>query len=1640
LQGIYSTRYAKSTTSTLNRYLPHRLARPAAVTALSLGVAYGGGLWMQFMHQSEGAIETSEIPLVLQWLRNSTISLPLVILAVVAATVFARWLLGRYAEGSVPLIARATLATVVAVFASVAVVVVGPLNDYLFAAYRGGHELPLYLYFTRDVFLALVVNLPVSALITALLRGEPWGVPEEGGQPEPLKRRLAAQGLVAAAGLLVPLAALIVSSVEPSKPAVAQITPAASGGACPANVSDTKTFDVTAVDVDIPLNRFGDHDPNGKMYVLTGIDGRPTGNLQKVRDEEKAPLPGRVSIGLHGGDAIQPLVIRANEGDCVKINFTNNASGGDYGIHIDGLAFDASSSGDVVGNNTSSAVPRGQSRTYTYFVPVDPTMEGGHYMHPGPSNRNAVSHGLFGVLVVEPPGSRYLDPNTTSADGIHPDAAKPLDSGWEATIVPGGGGSLCDPAKRNCAFRENVIIYHEIGNEKEHVFDKNNNELPIRDPHTHSYRPGSRALNYRSEPFMDRLDLNPDQKSQTYGSYTFSDPATPMPRGYLSDPTKQRIVHAGSEVFHIHHLHGGGIRWRMNPVADNTYNYSDTGLNKQPKTAFSPSLRLDSQEIGPGESYNLEIEGGAGGVQQGAGEFLFHCHIAEHYFSGMWSFWRVFDTLQPDLAPLPDRAPLQPAVNSAELIGKTFNKNPDGTGGVTITKDNLKDWVEPQLPPQGVKARDPKTGFSQDASVMDWKLDTSTGKPIYVGEKEDKSDWPDLPRIPKLVAQGHPGSLIVDRFLPGANSDRPVILFNPTNGRPAFPLLRAHIGDRPPFAPNGHSGSPYLGEIGNKAPDPNAPGGVDPWANRPDGICPSSAANGVGGAQIRHNNIVGITLPIQNTAKGVTDPNGALFVLAQDKDDVYAHRKPSEPLALRANIGDCVFNTLTSELKDGGNEVPFSKVNVHIHHVQFDTQSSDGVISGFSYEQSVRPYKLEDVQLTADAPAGATSLRLSSVAKFQNGVYIGVGEGTNDIEIRKILKVNPDNTVTLDRPLQKKHPAGQWAGTEFVQYIWYPDVELDNIFFHDHVNGIFGWSHGMVGQFIVEPRGSTYHDPRTGKVVDSGTIVDIHTNNPLAPGVNGSFREMALWTIDNHLMVGSSLNLKAEPWNDRGGDPSLLFSSYAHGDPFTPLPRAYAGDPFVIRTINVGQGMQTLHIDGHRTSPEPRYTETDPNDFASSPINTIHYGISEKYTLILQGGAGGPQHIPGDYLYNDGVERSFKAGAWGILRVLPGRVTNNPADPNFLQPLPGTSPSNAAPLPQKTGGRPPAASGPGNPCPSGAPVHNFNVSAVDMPNATDGRKFAFVPSDQVSAVKAGKMPEPLVLHVAAGECVNVHFTNQSSSSRASFHLDGLLRDINSSGVDVGFNPEQTVTPGQSRDYRYFADTRKLESTIISDFGGKEGSRDGLYGAVIVAPAGSTFTDPVSGQRTDVGTQVDVHCSPACSVDGKDVSGYRDFALMFADQDPIIGQSAMPYPISVSGPALVNYKSVPQRPDDVKMFDSKVNGDPPTPILRAHAGDPVKVHMINAPGSEQLHTVSLGGLSWPIDPYIHLADALTTRALGPQEKLDAVIIGGAGGPTHTVGDFIYQDRRLAFTQAGMWGILRVLPPSDTSIKPLGSGGP
>ncbi len=1553
---------------------------PSEILALAVVLSYGVGAWMVTLSHFGVTAGLGDKSLVIQWLSVSTVALPLVLAGVAVALRATRALstrlspAGGSAEASVAALMRVLFAAVGGAVAFAAAV---PVYEWITAADTEG-SLPLAAATAQNTMLALVVALPLAAVAERLgafyarrATSEPEIVADE-----PRRRgRITVLATVVSTGLLT----IGVGSV----PDVANA--ADPGSPCPID-APVKHFDISAIDIKTPLNRNGDNNPAGKLYILNS-------KIAAARAQEASQ---QVSTGLRD-DPIQSLAIRANEGDCVEINFTNSANGGNFGLHIDGLAFEMGSSGDKIGNNVDSSVPKGSSATYRYYVPNDPAMEGAHYMHPGPGFRDAIGNGLFGELVVEPPGSTYLDAND----------ATPLESGWEAMIVPGNG---------QAPFREYVLMFHTIGNDNQVIYDKNGAALPQVDDLTDTYRPGAFAINDRSDPFRHRVEVNPKEEADGYSSYPFGDPSTPMPRGYLADPTKIRLTNPGGDKFHAFHLHGGGIRWRQDPVADPTWNYADTGLQKDPVTQETPSMRNDAQAIGPGESYNLEIEGGNGGVQQAVGDFLFHCHIVKHYVAGMWTFWRVYNTLQPNLAVLPGRTAPPEAVTSAALIGKTFN-------GTTITANNLAQWVTPQLPPQGVRQND------QDSAVFDWTIDNSDPThPLVLNEPEDLTEIADSAK----VIPGHPNLQLGDTLV----GDRPVLMFDPTNGRPAYPMLRTHVGQRPPFAPNGHSGAPYLGETANAAPT----GAVDPFAGRQDGICPDNRT-------IRHYNVVAITKPIAKNAIDV-DNEGEIYVLANHKDAIYAGQYSDDPLAIRANAGDCIAVTLTSELSDATAFGGFSKVNIHIHHVQFDVQGSDGVITGFNYETAVRPYKAEDPQITASALAGSTSLALSSTSKFQVGEYIAAGMGTNDIEINQITAIN-GLTVTLAKPLTKTHPAGQWAGTEFVQYRWYPDVVLDNIFFHDHVDAIHSWIHGLVGMLIIEPPGSTYHDPKTGAEVDSGTLVDIHTTSPLSPGlVDGSYRELALWTIDDNNVdqLPSTFNLRNAPLSDRS-DTNERFSSWKYGDPSTPLPQLYQGDTLVIRTINVGPNEDSIHFDGATYLPEFRMTDANGNHIAQES-STLSYNDSERFSLVLGGDASGPSNKPGDYLYFNGDDRHLQDGVWGIIRVLDG------ASPN-LQPLPsnpnigGTAQSHGG----STGSNPPPTPSPGNPCPVGAPAHTFNVSAVDLPSGNTMR-MAYVPSSIAKSVARGSIhPEPLVMHVSAGECVTVNLTNLRNNAPVGFMVDKLLKDPGSMGVNVGYNTEQNTLPGQTRQYVLYAASDRVGTATIADMASNDGAdgtaiplgdspgqispsssgsdliatKFGGYGSIVVSEAGATFTNPVTGAATDIGSQVDVHVAGT--------PGYRDLTVMMFDDDPQIDQDHMPYPtFAEQTRSFVNYQAGTNwqtRSDDSNSFD----GTQPTPLLRAYAGDPVMVHEVIAPGSEQGHVFTLGGMSAPRDRFIPGAERTDNQGLAPWASFDAKVMGGAGGLNHAVGDFYYGDLARPFVQVGLWGIFRVMSDSSCPIQPL-----
>ena len=79
------------------------------------------------------------------------------------------------------------------------------------------------------------------------------------------------------------------------------------------NTGQLRVYDIEAISLPIVYNRFGDHDPNGLMYVLKQDSER----IQREASKRFAlPVPQPY-------EEVRPLVIRANVGDTVQINFEN---------------------------------------------------------------------------------------------------------------------------------------------------------------------------------------------------------------------------------------------------------------------------------------------------------------------------------------------------------------------------------------------------------------------------------------------------------------------------------------------------------------------------------------------------------------------------------------------------------------------------------------------------------------------------------------------------------------------------------------------------------------------------------------------------------------------------------------------------------------------------------------------------------------------------------------------------------------------------------------------------------------------------------------------------------------------------------------------------------------------------------------------------------------------------------------------------------------------------------------------------------------------------------------------------------------------------------------------------------------------
>lgn len=363
-----------------------------------------------------------------------------------------------------------------------------------------------------------------------------------------------------------------------------------------------REFYIEAIQIPIVYNKYGDHDPDGLLYVLQKDAERiRKGAVENFHKE--IPMPY---------EEVKPLVIRANLGDVIKIHFSHSLKR-KISIHVQGLKFDVKTSdGSYVGRNPDSTT--GKQITYCWYADKEGVFLFSDMGDTRSSEEGTNVHGLFGAIIIEPPESIWLDPET----GVE------LESGLFADIY--------HPV--NPAFREYAVFFHD-----ELEIKTKDGEQPI-DPHT-GLPSSTTGISYRAEPMRNRMPLTENHADSgediSMSSWVYGDPAPPILKAYVGDPAKIRLIHGGIKETHVFHLHNH--QWRLEEKNQN-------------------STIIDSISISPQECYTLDILHGAGSLNGTIGDVIFHCHLYPHFHEGMWTLWRIYDRLEDGTGTLPDGTPI----------------------------------------------------------------------------------------------------------------------------------------------------------------------------------------------------------------------------------------------------------------------------------------------------------------------------------------------------------------------------------------------------------------------------------------------------------------------------------------------------------------------------------------------------------------------------------------------------------------------------------------------------------------------------------------------------------------------------------------------------------------------------------------------------------------------------------------------------------------------------------------------------------------------------------------------------------------------------------------------------------------------
>lgn len=309
-------------------------------------------------------------------------------------------------------------------------------------------------------------------------------------------------------------------------------------------------------------------------------------------------------------------------------------------------------------------------------------------------------------------------------------------------------------------------------------------------------------------------------------------------------------------------------------------------------------------------------------------------------------------------------------------------------------------------------------------------------------------------------------------------------------------------------------------------------------------------------------------------------------------------------------------------------------------------------------------------------------------------------------------------------------------------------------------------------------------------------------------------------------------------------------------------------------------------------------------------------------------------------------------------------------------------------------------------------------------------------------------PEPLVIRVNAGDCIEIRFTNLLPEyiEESAFQLKTLTDIVGYHIHLVKF--DTIVSDGSANGWNNIAGARKCETLIERFFANEElntvffhdhlfanmHQQHGLFGALIVEPVGSVFLDPKTGEKLKSGTKAVIR-----TADGK---SFREFALFLHDFALLFDKNGEPlnppeHPGSDDDPGVmgINYRCEPMRErlkiknDPAHIFSSFIYGDPDTPILETYPGDPIRIRLLDGAHEEQ-HVLNITGMPWRKEIANVKSPLVQSQTIGISEAFNIQI-----NEPYAAGDYLYYSGGIDDLWLGLWGIIRAYAVPYEYLLPL-----